>query len=148
MNNGTNNQINFDPATGQPIQANQPMNNNQMPGQQMNPGFVPNNVPVKKKSPLKIVLIALGAFAAVGVLVVCLVLFGVIGGSKKLVCTSEQGNITLMYNDNQILGYTSKGISYDLEGQKAIAKEKGIEEYLTEFETWFTTNTTGVCVRK
>ena len=68
--------------------------------------------------------------------------------SKRLVCKSDEGNITLMYNDKTIKGYLASGISYNLEEQKIIANEIGIDEYINEFTTFFTTNTTGSCERK
>lgn len=67
--------------------------------------------------------------------------------SKKLVCKSDQGNITIMYNDEKITGYTANNISYDLDGQQKIAEQIGIEIYLDQFESWFYTNTTGTCKR-
>lgn len=65
--------------------------------------------------------------------------------SKKMVCKSKEGNITIMYNDNNLTGYTASKISYDFDGQKKYAKQIGIEAYLNEFATWFSNNTTGTC---
>ena len=67
--------------------------------------------------------------------------------SKKMKCTSPEGNITIMYNKNEITGYTANGISYDFDGQKAYAKQVGIEAYLDEFSNWFSSNTSGSCKR-
>lgn len=67
--------------------------------------------------------------------------------SKKLVCKSDEGNITIMYSDKKIKGYTAKNIKYDLDGQQELAEIIGVEEYLDQFETWFETNTTGSCKR-
>ncbi len=50
-----------------------------------------------------------------------------------------------MYNDSTINGYIASNISYDLNGQKAIAKQIGIENYISQFKTWFKTNTTETC---
>ena len=89
----------------------------------------------------------------IGGVVVGLVLIGVIATvvvsttSKKLVCKSDEGNIKIMYNDKTITGYTASGVSYDLDGQKKYAEQIGIEAYLDEFSTWFSTNTTGTCTR-
>ncbi len=47
-----------------------------------------------------------------------------------------------MYNDNTITGYTAVGITYDLDGQKEIAKQIGVEEYI---KAWFSENMTGTC---
>ncbi len=145
-----NNQMSFDPNTGQPIQNGQNMVNNQMPQQPVNP--MPqqqmNPMPENKKSPLKIVLIVVGVVVLLGIIIFCLIIFGVMGSSNKLVCTSPEGNITIMYNDTHLTGYTTKGMTYDYDGQKAYADEIGLESYLSEFENWFKTNTTGSCVRK
>ena len=65
--------------------------------------------------------------------------------SDKLKCKSKEGNITLMYNDKTITGYTANNISYDLDVQKKLAEEIGVEEYLEEFTEWFEENTTGTC---
>ena len=65
--------------------------------------------------------------------------------SEKLVCKSKEGNITIMYNDNTITGYKAVGMTYDLDGQKKIAKQIGIEEYMKQFKIWFSENTTGTC---
>ncbi len=65
--------------------------------------------------------------------------------SSKLVCKSTQGNITIMYNDKAIKGYTAKGIRYDLSGQQAIAEKIGVDAYLEQFKQWFANNTDGTC---
>ena len=68
--------------------------------------------------------------------------------SKKLKCKSDEGSITIMYNNKTITGYTAKNMSYDLDGQKEYAEQIGIEAYLDEFSEWFKTNTTGTCQNK
>ena len=50
-----------------------------------------------------------------------------------------------MYNDKTIKGYTAKNISYDLDGQKKIAEEIGIDTYISQFNEWFTSSTNGTC---
>ena len=68
--------------------------------------------------------------------------------SKDMVCKSPEGNITLMYSDKAIVGYTaSGGLTYDLETQQKYAEEIGVEAYLDEFAEWFRTNTSGTCKR-
>lgn len=90
---------------------------------------------------MKKVLIAIGSIIVLGVIV-----FTVISlTSKKMVCKSEQGNITIMYNNKTITGYTAKGISYDFDEQKNLADQIGSEEYLNQFKSWFESNTTGTC---
>lgn len=94
---------------------------------------------------MKKVLMIIGGIV-VGIVVLGVVIFAVVSlTSKKLVCKSDEGNITLMYNKKTITGYTAKGISYDLDGQKEIAEKIGIDAYLEQFKTWFRTNTTGTC---
>ena len=96
---------------------------------------------------MKKVLMIIGGIV-VGITLLLLIIFGVVSyTSKKLKCTSNEANITLMYNDKTITGYTAKNISYDLDNQKIVAEQLGIEEYLDQFEEWFRTNTTGSCQR-
>lgn len=94
---------------------------------------------------MKNVLMIIGGIV-VGIIILVLVIFSFVSmTSKKLVCKSNEGNITIMYNKDSITGYTAKNITYDLDGQKSIAKQIGITEYLKEFTKWFETNTTGTC---
>ena len=125
-----------------------PVVNNPVPNNNM------NNVqpPKKKKSGVPVVVfVILGIFIGLIVLVVIGV-FGIMGiisdSSNKLECTSPDGSITLMYNDEQLLGYTTSGMSYDLDQQKEYAEKVGIEAYLDEFNDWFEKNTSGTCTRK
>jgi ABC-type antimicrobial peptide transport system permease subunit len=84
----------------------------------------------------------------VGVALLAVIIITIVSlTSKKMKCTSTEGKITIMYNDKTITGHTAINITYDLDGQKKIAEEIGIEEYLDEFATWFSTNTDGTCKR-
>lgn len=140
------------PMQQQPVQQ-QPVVNNPTPVVN-NP--VPNNknnttTPKKKSNPAIIIFIVLGVF--VGLIVLVFVgIFGIVGiisdSSNKFVCTSKIGSITLMYNDEEILGYTASGISYDLDQQKEYSKQVGVEAYLEEFNDWFEKNTSGTCVKE
>lgn len=96
---------------------------------------------------MKKVLTVIGGLFLVLVIVVAIILIVTSLTSKKLVCKSNEGNITIMYNDKTITGYTAKGITYDMDGQKQIAEQIGIESYITQFESWFKTNTTGSCTK-
>ena len=70
----------------------------------------------------KILMIIGGIFLFL--VVAFIVLYLIISAtSKKLVCKSDEGNITIMYNDKTINGYTASGISYDLDGQKNMLKK-------------------------
>lgn len=109
-----------------------------------------NNNTLAQKSRKAIVKI----LAIIGGIVVAIIVFIIIiflvtsASSNKLVCESNEGNITLMYNDSNIKGYTARGITYDMKQQQEIAKQIGIDSYLEEFKTWFETNTTGTCSKK
>ena len=65
--------------------------------------------------------------------------------SEKLVCTSPEGNITIMYNDRTLIGYTTRGIEFDLDEQQGVAARIGISQYLSDFSAWFRDNTSGSC---
>ena len=94
---------------------------------------------------MKKILMVIGGIV-VGILVLGVVIFGVTSlTSKKLVCKSSEGNITIMYNDKIITGYTANGISYDLANQQKYADQVGIYAYMKKFSTWFSSNTTGIC---
>lgn len=94
---------------------------------------------------MKKALMILGGIV-LGIIVLVVIFFVVISAtSKKMVCKSDEGNITLMYNDKTITGYTAKGITYDLDEQKKYAEQVGIDAYLSEFAEWFSNNTSGSC---
>ena len=94
----------------------------------------------------KVLMIVGGIF--VGFVVLFFVIFMLTSlNSEKLVCKSKEGNITIMYDEETIKGYAASGINYDLDGQKAVAEQIGIEEYLEQFSNWFATNTSGTCSR-
>ena len=115
--------------------------------QQANASVSSNHQPVEKKSK-KTLFILIGALV-IGIIIFVVIVFSIISifvnSSDKLVCKSDQGNITLSYNEKTVTGYTASGITYKLEEQQKIAEQIGIDSYLEEFEKWFTTNTTGSC---
>ena len=97
---------------------------------------------------VKVVLMVIGGVVVVvGVLLFVIFTF-VSSSSNKLVCESKEGNITLMYNDDKIVGYSAKNITYDLDQQQDYAKEVGIDSYMDEFSTWFESNTSGTCTKE
>lgn len=97
---------------------------------------------------MKKVLMIIGGIV-VGIIVLALVIIGIVSvTSEKMTCKSSIGNITLMYNDETLTGYTATGMTFDLDQQKAYATVVGIDAYLDEFADWFADNTNGVCVRK
>ena len=85
-----------------------------------------------------------------GAFLVCLVLAIVIhlvmsSNAKQLVCTSDEGDITIIYNKKGITGYNVDNMEFDLEEQREYALEIGIDAYLDEFSEWFSSNTSGTC---
>ena len=155
-NNGNNMPYNNYP-NGAPTPYQQPVAPNyyQNPNQKINPnnqipqgGQFPNNQnnqkPKKKKTGL-IVLAIIGGivFVAIAVLVLLLIIGSM--NSNKLVCTSPEGSITIMYSKSGLTGYSADGIVYDINAQKELAKQLGVDEYIVEFNDWFTSNTTGTC---
>lgn len=97
---------------------------------------------------MKKVLTIIGGIVVALIAIFVIVFVIVSSTSKKLVCKSSQGNITIMYNDETLKGYTSTGLIYDFEGQKVIANQLGTEEYISQFKTWFSINTDGTCEAK
>lgn len=94
---------------------------------------------------MKKALMVIGGFV-VGIIILFASVFFITSiTSEKLVCKSNQGSITIMYNDKTIKGYTAKGLAYDLDGQKKIAEEIGIDTYISQFNEWFTSSTNGTC---
>ncbi len=148
MPNMNNNYVN----NGMPYQNNgmngqpYPMNGNYNPNMPNNyqQGIQPNNGKPKKKSALPIVLAIIGAIV-LGILI--FVLLFVIHGAKtkKMICESPEGSITIMFNKDGLTGYTANGILYEFDEQKEIASKVGVDDYLKEFNDWFTSNTTGTC---
>ncbi len=65
--------------------------------------------------------------------------------SKELVCESNEGSLTIKYDDSTINGYISTGIDYNLESERERAKEIGIDNYIKEYTKWFSTNNSGTC---
>lgn len=97
---------------------------------------------------MKKVLMIIGGLA-VGTIVLFIAIFSIASAtSNKLVCKSAEGNITIMYNDKKITGYTANGISYDMDSQEKYAEQVGIDAYIEEFTTWFSNNTSGSCTTK
>lgn len=95
----------------------------------------------------KFLMIVGGIFLFLVILFIILFLI-ISATSKKLVCKSNEGNITIMYNDKTISGYTANGLSYDLDGQKKYAEEIGIDAYIEEFSTMFSNKTAGSCSKE
>lgn len=97
------------------------------------------------KKTLKIILV----IALVIIILAVLMFLFIFSPADKYVCTSDEGNITILYKKDKIVGVTNKGYSFDLEEQQEHAKKVGIETYLNEFNAWFISNSTnGKCEKK
>ena len=117
--------------------------NYQQPINQVNMQQPTQPVKPKKNKGLKILAIVGGVI--VGIILLAIIISIVSANSDKLVCKSNEGNITIMYNEKGITGYTANGMSYDLDQQQDYTKKIGIDAYIKEFNSWFTSNTTGTC---
>ncbi len=112
---------------------------------------VANNSKPESKKIRNVVIIISVIFVVVVIAVIALFVFIfslISSNSNQLVCKSNTGNITIMYNDSTIVGYTATGMSYDLDQQKKVANQIGIDNYVSQFSDWFKTNTDGTCFIK
>lgn len=102
--------------------------------------------PYKPERNKLIKILAIIGGIVVGFIILFIIIFSITSASsEKLVCKSNEGNITIMYNKNGITGYTASGMSYDLDAQQDYAKKIGMDAYITEFDNWFKSNTLGYC---
>lgn len=128
------------------------MNNNVVGGYNVNveQSSINNTNQTNQKNKKGIIkVLAIFGGICVGIIILVIVIFAVVSSnSNKLICKSSEGNITIMYNDETITGYTASGLSYDLDEQQSVAETMGIESYIYEFMTFFESNTTGSCTIK
>ena len=121
-------------------------NNNQVVQETVQPVNNYNNQVPKKKTNVGLIIgLVVGGFFLLIVIIVVVALVLIATNTKSMVCKSNEGNITIMYGKKELIGYTADNITYDLDTQKDIAKKIGVDEYLKQFNDWFTTNTTGSC---
>jgi len=138
MNNGVNNNngniVGYDTNTGQPIYQNIPKNNN------------------KPSKVLIIVLIIVGIFfflIFIGIIVGVFALSSLVSdNTNKLVCKSNEGNVTILYTENGVVGYTAVGIDFDLDSAQSEAYSMGVDNYLEEYKSNFESTTSGKCTYK
>lgn len=86
-------------------------------------------------------------------LVIIILLVGVVyvinllnkSNRSSIVCTSNEGNITLYYNDKKIIKYEVDNIAFNLSKQNEAAEKLGMDEYIKQFNEWFTSSTSGSC---
>ena len=102
-----------------------------------------NSVPQDKTTVILIFILAVIIFVVVESYLIITALGGY--NYDMLICESDRGNITLMYGESELNGYSSYGISYDFDDQKDIAEKMGINNYINQFKIWFETETTGTC---
>ena len=126
----------FDSMTGEPLNN---TSSNSVGNDQV-------NLSKNKNSNIKKVLIIIGVVVVIIILLVVIAVSKFLGSTKKYVCESSMGNITLAYNDQTVVGYlVTGGITYDLDEQQKVANQIGIDAYLEEFNNWFVSNTGGTC---
>lgn len=124
---------------------NQQMTNNNYNQQMANNNF---NQPAKKSNSFGKVF-GIIAIIVAGIVILFVVIFSLVSAnSNKLICKSNEGDITLMYNDSAITGYSTVGMSYDMDQQNTIASRVGIDNYISQFKTWFEKKTSGTCTIK
>lgn len=104
--------------------------------------------PRKKNNIIILVVVVVIIFIVAIISLVGVLFINVSNSSNKLICQSKEGNITLMYNSQELIGYTTSGMKYDLDEQKEYASEIGINAYIEEFKNWFENHTTGTCKKQ
>lgn len=98
---------------------------------------------------MKKVLMIIGGIVLGLIVIGVIIFFLASANSKKLVCESSSGNVTIMYNDDSLTGYSTLGnLTYNYDQQSEYALEVGVDNYIAEFTTWFSTNTDGTCTQK
>ena len=90
--------------------------------------------PRKKNNIIILVVVVVIIFIVAIISLVGVLFINVSNSSNKLICQSKEGNITLMYNSQELIGYTTSGMKYDLDEQKKYASEIGINAYIEEFK--------------
>ena len=151
--------LNFCTVCGQVVESNdtQTANNNvnqvnatsyQQPVQSTQYNWQPTYAQQQPKKKLNIFAI-IGIFFGV-MIVVGIIIFAVVSlTSKKLVCKSSQGNITIMYKKDKLTGYKLNGyLTYDLDTAKQYVQQNGIDKYLDAFKSYFEVNLNGTCEYK
>ena len=98
----------------------------------------------KKRKGIKIILI---------LVIVGVVVAGIVGYlafnflPREFRCVGNKGSISIFYNSKELIKYESVDMTMDFEAQKNLAKEKGVEVYLKEFDDWFFETSGKRCVK-
>lgn len=99
-----------------------------------------------KETKRKLLIASISILVAfISLIVILIVMITPNSSYNKLICESDQGSITIIYDDKDLKDYKNKGIDYDFESHKNLAKEVGVNKYITDFMQWFGNNTTGEC---
>lgn len=80
--------------------------------------------------------------------VIVMVVFVFVNGrnkNKQLVCQSAFSSITIFYSNDTIVGYTTKGYTYDLLAEQSKAEQMGIDKYIEQYSSDFNRATMGTC---
>ena len=104
---------------------------------------VPASEPKKKK--VNILLIVIILIILVGGAILAGTFF-LLKQTDQIFCESSQGSITIYFDEEDgLIGYTTKGFTFDLDGQKKVAKQFGMEAYKKNFNQFFVTTYKGTC---
>ncbi len=93
----------------------------------------------------KTLIIIGGIFSALLVVLFTSIVLASSLSSKTVVCKSSEGSITIMYNDEAIIDYLAKGLSYDFDKEKLSADKMGIDKYIKKFTKNFEDKYSGSC---
>lgn len=141
QNPNNSSQNNFNPQSD----STPPMSQPPVASPQPTPSSTPNKT-------LLIVLLIVGGFIF-GVIILGVIIFVIVSAiitnvannSNQLVCESSRANITLLYNDSELIGYITNNMNYDLSDEKSEAKSIGLDNYLQDFSDWFSGYYDGTC---
>lgn len=95
---------------------------------------------------MKKILMIIGGIVVGLIILGGIIFFTIYVKSDKIICSSSNGNITILYNEDELSGFTTSGnLTFDFDTQNAYAKTIGTDSYIEEFKTWFSENTDGTC---
>lgn len=114
-----------------------------------NPTVLPNNDPnldQEKPKPNNKLGIIIGIISFIILMLASFIPEIMENEQNLLVCESLEGDITIYYDEETLIRYTANGIIYNLEDQRIIAEDIGVENYIYAFIEWFNENTSGNCI--
>jgi len=81
--------------------------------------------------------------------IVALIMIGAVAMALEdtMVCTSDEGGITIYYRNDLIITYTVQGFRgpFNMRDAQRTVDDIGIEQYLIDFDEWWRENTSGSC---